>query len=254
MKYTPTITALFKYVSAFRDSDDPSLWEAFLFPFISALLVGLFVYCLPVLIYRFLVRDGRPLESKWKATWVGWVFWVCSYIVICVFYLATGNYENEGFSVRPGIPDLICLVLNCIILYYSKQKSNVRTATPRTSPVRKCLKCGSVLPQGARFCKDCGEKVPSSLLSVCPECGNTVVIGKYCSVCGHCFDKTPDPSPSSKLENVMNSQYSKSEMDQIVYQEMKKKDDDNSTRQAIALCIVVGILALFLIFIYVIGR
>ena len=37
--------------------------------FLLTLLLSLIIFCVPVLIYRFGVRHGAPLESKWKATW-----------------------------------------------------------------------------------------------------------------------------------------------------------------------------------------
>ena len=65
-------------------------------------------------------------------------------------------------------------------------------AAPSTAPVPevKCVKCGAALPQNAKFCLECGEKVapvvPADKI-VCPECGNTVVKGKFCPECGHKF-------------------------------------------------------------------
>ena len=54
----------------------------------------------------------------------------------------------------------------------------------------KCAKCGAYLPENAKFCFECGEKVvppvPDNMI-VCPECGNTVVKGKFCPECGHKF-------------------------------------------------------------------
>lgn len=54
----------------------------------------------------------------------------------------------------------------------------------------KCSKCGAVLPQEAKFCLECGEKVPKPIPTdsiVCPQCGKTVVKGKFCPECGHKF-------------------------------------------------------------------
>lgn len=52
-----------------------------------------------------------------------------------------------------------------------------------------CAGCGSELPENAKFCLNCGEKVqktdPDKIL--CPECGNVVVKGKFCLECGHKF-------------------------------------------------------------------
>ncbi|MCQ2480005.1 MAG: SPFH domain-containing protein [Clostridia bacterium] len=53
----------------------------------------------------------------------------------------------------------------------------------------KCAKCGTALPQNAKFCLECGEKVvvaqPATV--VCPACGKTVLKGKFCPECGYKF-------------------------------------------------------------------
>lgn len=58
------------------------------------------------------------------------------------------------------------------------------------APEAKCEKCGATLPQNAKFCLECGEKVappvPEGMI-VCPECGKTVAKGKFCLECGHKF-------------------------------------------------------------------
>lgn len=58
------------------------------------------------------------------------------------------------------------------------------------APEAKCAKCGATLPQNAKFCLECGEKVAPAIsadMIVCPECGNTVAKGKFCPECGHKF-------------------------------------------------------------------
>ncbi len=50
-----------------------------------------------------------------------------------------------------------------------------------------CAKCGAALPANAKFCLQCGEKVVASNMIVCPECGQTVIRGKFCPQCGHKF-------------------------------------------------------------------
>lgn len=57
------------------------------------------------------------------------------------------------------------------------------TSTTQT----KCVKCGAVLPDNAKFCLECGEKIIPADMITCPECGKTVVKGKFCSECGHKF-------------------------------------------------------------------
>lgn len=59
------------------------------------------------------------------------------------------------------------------------------------APVQNvCAKCGAFFPTDAKFCPGCGEKtapaVPEGMV-ICPECGKTVVKGKFCPECGHKF-------------------------------------------------------------------
>ncbi len=63
---------------------------------------------------------------------------------------------------------------------------NVGTAQPVQSDT-KCSSCGAPLPQNAKFCLECGEKVVPADSIVCPECGKTVAKGKFCLECGHKF-------------------------------------------------------------------
>ncbi len=55
---------------------------------------------------------------------------------------------------------------------------------------KKCTKCGSSIPEDAKFCLECGEKVfshtPTGMI-VCSKCGKTVTKGKFCLECGYEF-------------------------------------------------------------------
>lgn len=47
-----------------------------------------------------------------------------------------------------------------------------------------CPKCGAQLAPGAKFCSECGEKMP--VAQFCSECGEKVAPGaKFCPNCGH---------------------------------------------------------------------
>ena len=59
--------------------------------------------------------------------------------------------------------------------------------TETKAPEAKCAKCGAALPENAKFCLECGEKVVPTNMVVCPGCGNTVAKGKFCPECGHKF-------------------------------------------------------------------
>ncbi len=51
----------------------------------------------------------------------------------------------------------------------------------------KCEKCGAVLPQNAKFCLQCGEKLADSQFVICPGCNKQVQKGKFCLECGYRF-------------------------------------------------------------------
>ncbi|MEG1526454.1 MAG: SPFH domain-containing protein [Erysipelotrichaceae bacterium] len=50
-----------------------------------------------------------------------------------------------------------------------------------------CNKCGKNLPQGAKFCLECGQKIDQTEKNeiICPNCGAKTTKGKFCTECGH---------------------------------------------------------------------
>ncbi len=70
----------------------------------------------------------------------------------------------------------------------------VTSATAPTSELsQKCIKCGASLPNGAKFCLECGEAIAPPIpdgMTLCPECKQTVRKGKFCPECGHKFIMT----------------------------------------------------------------
>ena len=65
-------------------------------------------------------------------------------------------------------------------------------ASPAQAPAKAqtatviCAKCGKELPEGSKFCLECGTKI--EILSeneiICPSCGNKTPKGKFCMECG----------------------------------------------------------------------
>ncbi|MGN0606018.1 MAG: SPFH domain-containing protein [Oscillospiraceae bacterium] len=73
----------------------------------------------------------------------------------------------------------------------NNMNNNTPSATEQQTVAskNKCTKCGADLPDGAKFCLECGEKiqiVPDGMI-ICPDCGKTVAKGKFCLECGHKF-------------------------------------------------------------------
>ncbi len=61
----------------------------------------------------------------------------------------------------------------------------------------KCPNCGTVLPEGTKFCTECGKQIPTEPTqtinqdaaqqqgSYCPNCGNAILANtNFCVVCG----------------------------------------------------------------------
>jgi membrane protease subunit (stomatin/prohibitin family) len=48
-----------------------------------------------------------------------------------------------------------------------------------------CRKCGAKLPENAKFCFECGEKVVADGMIICPNCKEQTPKGKFCQHCGH---------------------------------------------------------------------
>lgn len=68
------------------------------------------------------------------------------------------------------------------------QPNNNTQAAPQTkAPEILCPKCNKPLPENAKFCLECGERILPSNSIICPECSNVVTKGKFCPECGHRF-------------------------------------------------------------------
>ena len=211
--FIPIISAA-DYVSA--HTHDPSAIEQ-IFMFVLTLMASAVIYCVPVVIYRFAIRKDK-FEFKWKTILIAWVFWVCSFIAMFLFYLIIGLYDDGDFSVRPGIPDFLCLFINVMILCLGESVPPIpKNAPPRpSSPYvpnpsvpskpspdssEKCTKCGSLLSPNGAFCSMCGQKVAPPIppgMTVCIKCGQTVKQGKFCSECGQ-------PIPIDYIRQSRNS-------------------------------------------------
>lgn len=65
----------------------------------------------------------------------------------------------------------------------------------------KCPKCGADLPENAKFCLCCGEKIQQleANMIVCPGCGRTVQKGKFCLECGYKFTMNSCPKCGATL-------------------------------------------------------
>ena len=65
----------------------------------------------------------------------------------------------------------------------------------------KCKECGSEIAEGAKFCGECGAKVP--VQNKCPTCGVSCPIGaKFCAECGHQLEVTSSTVEKEESEFI----------------------------------------------------
>ncbi|MEM0492453.1 MAG: SPFH domain-containing protein [Candidatus Thermoplasmatota archaeon] len=62
----------------------------------------------------------------------------------------------------------------------------------------KCGKCGAEVPEGTKFCNECGAKIVKPGMTSCPKCNTEIPEGsKFCSGCGN---KMINNCPNCKTE------------------------------------------------------
>ncbi|MDE6724347.1 MAG: zinc ribbon domain-containing protein, partial [Ruminiclostridium sp.] len=103
------------------------------------------------------------------------------------------NAAGTGSHVGSGASNI-----NVTDFFKPKAESE---STPAESSSASCPKCGAALPENAKFCLSCGEKIqkPDSDMIVCPGCGKTVPKGKFCFECGYKFVSNTCPKCGAAL-------------------------------------------------------
>lgn len=109
--------------------NEPS-FEDILRAIIGAMIVGFIVYTVPVLIYRFAIRNGEPIPKKSKAALVNTAFFAVGVIVVVLINALAGSYEDENYHFSLGLMDAIFWFLDFFILIFEKKEEKTLSAPP----------------------------------------------------------------------------------------------------------------------------
>ena len=89
-----------------------------------------------------------------------------------------GNFSNMGIGMG-----MISAVGNAVGNQLGGVMNNAVTSSVQASSTQ-CSVCGRQLPDGSKFCPECGAKTLPADSMICPGCGKTVKLSKFCPECG----------------------------------------------------------------------
>lgn len=107
---------------------------------------------------------------------------------------AVGQMANMGvgLGIMAGVSGTVGstvggLVQNTMGSAFSGTHQEQQVQPPQNT--MSCEKCGNPLPQGAKFCLECGQQVLLNSEIICPFCGVKTLKGKFCLECGAALEK-----------------------------------------------------------------
>lgn len=93
----------------------------------------------------------------------------------------SGHYKKKG--IMENLMDMVMSRSHSHGYYENHPNSNMYNQPVQNIQRVKCSKCGSLVPEGSKFCLECGEKVMGA--SFCLSCGEKLPAGaKFCNNCG----------------------------------------------------------------------
>ncbi|MCR5012223.1 MAG: SPFH domain-containing protein [Lachnospiraceae bacterium] len=102
--------------------------------------------------------------------------------------IGLGMMNSVGKSVSDNLGTTVNAAMTAAVVapHVAAQTAPQMQPASSVSGSIKCAKCGNELPENAKFCLNCGEKVEQvkNDTVICPACGKPTPKGKFCMECG----------------------------------------------------------------------
>jgi membrane protease subunit (stomatin/prohibitin family) len=96
---------------------------------------------------------------------------------------ATGSGGATGTMAGLGAGAGVGMGIGTTMAQAMQQPAQAPPAPPR--PSVKCPKCNIEVPEGTKFCPNCGTRFTAPEMTICPKCNAEVKVGsKFCPSCG----------------------------------------------------------------------
>lgn len=118
-------------------------------------------------------------------------------------FMNAGMGLGMGLNVGGAVGSAMGSALNTIQTKVEEPQKEPEKP-PKTNTV-KCQKCGNELPEGAKFCLECGSKIEPPIkegMLKCPKCESIVPAGKFCLECGALLKETCGNCGAEKIPNA----------------------------------------------------
>lgn len=102
---------------------------------------------------------------------------------------AASNIMGAGMGVGMGVNlgNVLGGAMGGAMMNVQPDMRSASVQEEESRNVIQCASCGKEIPQGAKFCLECGAKVelpkPAGMIT-CPKCGAVVPEGRFCLECG----------------------------------------------------------------------